>query len=685
VKAAGLACCAALLATGAASAQQPDAGTADPGTTVSTPRLRREVGAPAVFADEAKALPLALGDAATVVQNLPGVARAPAGASGLVVFGASSEETRIVIDDVPVPWLFHRGGLRSALSDAYLGSVELLPAGFGPRHGRATGALVQVSTAAPSGPGLGGSLGVDLVGVGVSAQYQQPQDQGPHAALLAGRFGWLGQLLPLVAPELQQSVAMPTSWDYGGKWLVRAGESQTQLQLFGAGDQVQRPFSTGRGQLQTSWFHRAALRHQQPLLGGGWVDAGLWLGVDRDRTDSDFGGGAGSLADTLAWRGGGRASLRQPLVTGAVLTLGVDLEGARTEARRLGSLAVPAREGDLAFFGQPPGDAVAEDAWTTHQLGVAGYAELELSAGRIFTVRPGVRLEPNVVEGQRLVPSSAAGIDVGFSRFELLAEPRLAVLFRPVPELSVSAAAGLYHQPPAATDLSATFGNTQLGSSTGFHALLEVDAQPARVLHVELAGYFRAVSGLATRNPSSSPSVAQALVGTGEGRSYGAQLVLRPASWRWLSGWVSYALSRSERRSASGAAWRLFDGDQTHQVAAVASVELPLGFRLGARLRAGSGTPRTPVVGAALDARTGAWQPLRGEHNSARLAPFFQLDLKAERAFVWKAARLTLALDVVNVTNTRNQETMAYSFDYRDEQPVLGLPILAMLGARLEL
>ena len=39
---------------------------------------------------------------------------------------------------------------------------------------------------------------------------------------------------------------------------------------------------------------------------------------------------------------------------------------------------------------------------------------------------------------------------------------------------------------------------------------------------------------------------------------------------------------------------------------------------------------------------------------------------------------------VLNVTNTQNPEEVTYSFDYQDQKYLTGLPILAVLGARLE-
>lgn len=674
------------LAAGAAAAQPEAADGGVPAAdeiTVRAPRLRKDVSAAAADVEEARHLPLAGGDALAVVQSLPAAARAPAGTGALLVWGATAAETRVLIDDVPVPWLFHKGGLRSALAPALLDGVELVPAAFGPAFGRGTGGLVRVATQGNFPEGFGAGLSADFVDGSADASWRQAEG-GPHAVALVGRYGWLSRLLPAVAPGVERTVPLPESWDYAGKWQRKAGDDSTSLLLFGAGDAVNRPFPGGGGERLESQFHRASLRHQQPLAGGGRLEAGLWLGADFDREDSDF-VASSAARKSLALRAGSRASLRQALLPELALTLGVDLEGSRVESERQGSLSMPAREGDPNVFGQPPGDRVAFDRWTTHALSAAAFAELELTLGRLFTARPGVRVELMVLEGERLLPPAGGSVDIGFSRLEPLVEPRLSLLFRPLPQLHLSAAAGLYHQGPEPADLSAVFGSTALGSASAFHGVLGATVRPVDAFSVELTGYYKQGWGLAARSAADFPRVAQALVGTGESRSYGGQVVLRPAGWKWLSGWASYALSRSERRASPGSAWRLFDFDQTHQLLLVASVALPWGIRLGPRLRVATGYPTTPIVGAVYDARTDAFQPLRGAHNSERLPAFVQLDARVEKTFAWTAARLSLWLDVINITNTPNVEEVTWSHDYREQGALTGLPVLAVLGARLEL
>src|SRR5262249_7711935 len=158
-------------------------------------------------------------------------------------------------------------------------------------------------------------------------------------------------------------------------------------------------------------------------------------------------------------------------------------------------------------------------------------------------------------------------------------------------------------QQPAPEDLSPVFGNPLLPVAEVAQYLMGGSFNLTKTLTLETTGFYTRSQGLAVRSPFPSPLLAQALVSTGEGRAYGGQLLIRQTLWPNLFGWVSYTLSRAERRTDGAAAWRLFDFDQTHLLTAVASYQLPLGFEVGARVRVASGYPRTGVIGASYDAQ----------------------------------------------------------------------------------
>jgi len=80
------------------------------------------------------------------------------------------------------------------------------------------------------------------------------------------------------------------------------------------------------------------------------------------------------------------------------------------------------------------------------------------------------------------------------------------------------------------------------------------------------------------------------------------------------------------------------------------------------------------------DAGAGTWVPFFGPVNSERLPDFLQLDVRVDRIWTFRTWRLSLYLDVQNVTNRGNAEGWTYDYDYSRRQPLTGLPILPILG-----
>ena len=171
----------------------------------------------------------------------------------------------------------------------------------------------------------------------------------------------------------------------------------------------------------------------------------------------------------------------------------------------------------------------------------------------------------------------------------------------------------------------------------------------------------------------------------GVGRSYGVQLLLRQQPWHGFFGWVAYTISRSERRDVPDGGWRLFDYDQPHALTIVASKEVEH-WTFGARFRYASGLPRTPVAGSFYDAKDDEFDPVFGAQNTLRLPPFWQLDARVDRSFaLGEGARLLVYVEGLNVTNRSNAEEYVYATDYSRRSTITGLPIVAVVGARVEL
>ncbi|HEY2030566.1 MAG TPA: TonB-dependent receptor [Myxococcales bacterium] len=643
---------------------------------------RKDAGEIGMRASEARDLAGSHGDAVVAAQMLPGIAREPAGSGQLVVWGALPAETRLAIDGIDVPALYHGGGLRSVVPTELVRRIDLLPAAFGASWGRALGGVLDVEMAAPETASARAAADPLDAHAAASATFAAGR------AFAGVRYSLLDRILgPHLSETAREVFPLPRYLDgqLVASFDLRAHETLEVL-LFGSSDTESRSVGQGafaRGDDNLDRWGRLGLRYRRQLDDGADTTIVAWAG-DQVTSLGSFADLGFSGQTSWAQSAGLRAAYRMPLGDVSDVSFGVDGIFTRTHLRRNGSLTTPAREGDVRAFGEPPGVDVAFDDWTVGQGDVALFLESNLSFGD-FTISPGFRAVAIASDVSALVPLVPTTAPLGSSQLEILPEPRLQVAYRASDRLRVFAAAGLHHQAPAPEDLSATFGAPTLTSSSAVHIAAGAAYRIANHWTSEATGYLRLLDDLPTRSPRPTPLLAQAFVEQGTGKAYGVQAVLR---WQGASGWSGFfsaLVSRSERQDVPGGPTRLFDFDQPLALTAAGSWRLGRNI-LGARVRYASGFPRTPVQGSFFDVQQGREEPLFGAQNSERLPAFFALDLSAARTFSLGAGRtLRVYVELENATAHANAEDYVYSSDWSTRGIVEGLPPLALLGAEIVL
>ena len=635
------------------------------------------VGETKVDAKLARTLPGG-GDAAKIVQSLPSVARPSAGSTEIVVWGAAPHDTRVFVDGVPVPALYHVGGYRSAVGNDLIGDIHLTPAAFGVDRGRAIGGVIDIGLSDPRDVPAW-RVQADLLDGSVEGRVRH----GDLAIAGAIRQSWLDRAVALVEDPHQLAPNAPLPrWTDGQLALrLQLGPSTVVTAwAIGSLDLLDRTLISTDPATQTTEtsdqrFARAqvTIRHDRP---DGHDTATLWLGRDRTRDDLQFGLVPANTSDD-AWLAGARAAQQQRLAPGTLLTLGLDVDGELDQLHRFGSLTIPAREGDLHIFGQPPGGDIAADAWRATTIDAAGHGALDVHAGPL-AITAGARVDAWLLTASRLTPRVGATPEIGSQQIVYTIDPRGSVQWKLSDELALRADAGRYHQARDASDTSAVFGTPALGVEQAWHVTAGGQWRRAPFA-LELAGYARWLDDLVARDLEVTPPLAHALTQAGIGDVFGLQVTARVIAWNGLSGWLSYNLSRSRRKDADTQPWRYFDHDQTHGLIAVAGWQHgPWTF--GTRVRFATGEPRTDVMGAFFDSATGRFEPIRGPHNGARLPAFFAADVRGERRIPHGA----VYLEIQNLTDRANAEEIIYSADYTQRGYLTGLPLLAILGVRLE-
>ncbi|MEO6420219.1 MAG: TonB-dependent receptor, partial [Polyangiaceae bacterium] len=551
---------------------------------------------------------------------------------------------------------YHGAGLRSTINSDLVTSVELVPGAYGADYGRGLGGLVRVETRPLPKEGVHGYVGADTLDASAMVAAKLTDRLRVGAAT---RYSYLDSVLSAVsAPDVGDYFPIPRYRDYQVKATLDLGRNESIDAVFlGSNEDLRRAIPSPdpariRAETSESSFQRAYLRYVRVASNGDTINVTPFAGYDHSNVTTAFGEVPTQL-DIGSWKYGLRASHRSKVARAIDLTLGVDALGASSDIRRAGTLTLPPREGDVTVFGQAPGSDYNVDRWSTNIVDLGPYVLADIRVGK-FTFTPGLRFDAYLIEGSRMTPRVGLTPAIGFSRLSGVVDPRLTVRYQASPRLLFTASAGTYHQGPEPEDLSAVFGTPDLALSHATHVSLGQALKITSGLTAEMIGFYKYLGDLPVRTRLPEPKLARALTQDGEGRSYGVQLLVRQEVWRGLFGWISYTISRSERRYVLEERYRLFDFDQPHVLAAVLSQEIGR-WVFGARFRYTSGSPRTPVVGSFYDARGDQSQPVFGEQNTARITDFYQLDLRAERTFpLGKRVTLALFLDVLNVTFHKN-------------------------------
>jgi len=655
---------------------------------VTAPRLKKQVVSTEVQATQAAKVPGTQGDVLKVVENLPGVARAAAGSSALVVWGAAPNDTRVYVDGVHVPLLYHGGGFRSILPSAFVRSVELVPGGYGPGYGRGLGGLVSVVMKPLDEEGIHGSVGADVIDA--STDVRAKLADNIHVAV-GFRKSYLDVSLQSVTTENVGSI-IPIPRYYDGQARVQYDlGSHESIEIGGllSSDRIANtllnpdPALTEQQTTGTD-FQRMWMHYERHMDDGAVVKVVPWFGANYTSLANAYGPTVTDVTNHSTIMGL-RADWHGPVMDHVRGAVGLDAELLVSNLHRDGSIGAPPREGDIYVFGEAPPSQVNFDNWKTVIGSLAPYVEGDVALlDDSLHIVPGLRFDPFIISASKIVPTEGQLPDVGTTHGVAEVEPRVSVRYAFTPEISAKAAFGVYHQAPQPEDLSAVFGTPTLGLAKAQHYLTGASFQLTPSLSIEATAFLAEQQELVARSQDPSPLLAHALDQIGLGHAYGTQFLLRQQQIGRFFGWISYTISRSQRRDAPTLDWRLFDYDQTHVFTALGSYDLGSGVEAGLRFRFSSGYPRTPVTGAYFDAQTNTWEPLFGPHNSIRIPPFASLDARISKKFKFgRMTTLEIYLDVQNVTNHSNPEEIVYNTNYTQRGYITGLPILPVAGARL--
>lgn len=617
-------------------------------------------------------VPGAGGDPVKAVQNLPGVNRTSAFSSQIIIEGSSPNDTRYNIDNQNVPIIFHFGGLTSVVQPEAVERVDYLTAGFGPEYGQSIAGLVNLTIKDPQTDRNHGFVFADLMNAGGMVE-------GPindHSSYLVGvRQSYIGAVLGAVVGNNNKNfslTAVPDFKDTVFEYKNKISPVDT-FKIVGVGSQDtfgfllkqpldQDPSVRGDFNLRTDFFRIIPeWTHQySPSVTGRFS-----LGVGKDSNDVNI-GTLYSRADQTAVSA--RAEVEDQINEIWKSYWGLDTQNYQSAFSY--QLPIVYNQGGVS---NPVGSANVRTVSNSYVANATGFYwrnEIHPQDSR-WTYIPGARVSFGYFNGEK----------------EVFAEPRVAARCNLERGLTLRAAAGQYHEAPPLQDLDATYGNPNLTSQRAIHGSVgfEKDFREGSATGWTISNdfFYKYLYNLvASSTAFVSPSRPEYYNNSGYGHIYGMEFLGKFRSERW-EGWIAYTLSRSTQGNAETPE-TLSQYDQTHIFTAVGDVEFGTNWKFSTRVRYTTGSLYTPIVGGIFDVDNDVYIPIRGAIYSQRMEPFFQLDVRFDKKWIYDKWILTGYLDIENVTNSKNPQQVNYSYNYQQSTTVTGLPVFPLLGVKAE-
>jgi hypothetical protein len=561
--------------------------------------------------EELRQVPGSFGDPFRVVESLPGVSQVIWPAAVYAIRGANPGNTGFFVDGVRVPALFHFALGPSVIHPFFLDQIDFYPGGYPAQYGRYVSGIVSARTVTPATDRTHVSADVRLFDAG--GIVATPIDDGKGAVAVAGRLSYTGLLFSLLSTDV-----VFTYWDYQLRLEHKLGNGRFTLFAFGSGDILRSsegslfsmPGMIGPDDQSTRAelsFHRLDLRWNGSLLGGKLQASAL---VGRDSSVTMINQVVTFPVSVTMLTAAPRFSYTRALAWWADLETGADLEAQRFRPRS-----------DLP-------DADKQDLFRNRDaISAGGFVGMTLRSHARLSIAPAMRYEWFSEEGER--------------KFE--PSPRLTVRVRPAGDVWIKASVGRYAQLaslPVAVPGFEAFGLKSYGTQTSLQGSLGVEGPLSATMTFEMTGFYQRLR-LTDLESIFQYDIERNVVELRDGESYGAEVLLRRALTKRLYGWVAYTLSRSDRLVGFYRKKAPSDWDQRHIFNLVIGYRLRGGWATSGRIHYNSGRP----------------YPVNDERayrvDYRRLPPFFQLDVRVDKQFVFDRFLLSAYVELVNTTLSR--------------------------------
>lgn len=273
--------------------------------------------------------------------------------------------------------------------------------------------------------------------------------------------------------------------------------------------------------------------------------------------------------------------------------------------------------------------------------------------------------------------------------------PRFSLSYKVSENFTINANSGIYYQLPAYTSLGFKLNDVLVNKNTlkyikNIHLVGGVEYNGNDNLRFTLEGYYKRYNNypFSLRNQISLANLGgdfgvvgnEPLDSRGFGRTYGIEFLAQKRTTNNFYGIVAYTYGYSKFSNSVGnllpSSW-----DSRHILTMTTGKYFKKNWNIGARFRLQSGLPETPYD-LNRSALVNIWNIANGpvqdftQLNTLRGNKAHQLDIRAEKKWIFKKWQLTTYVDVVNVYGSKNASNLPVVNLQRDanDNGIIGNP-----------
>ncbi len=599
------------------------------------------------------------GDPAQGIKLLPGV-QTSARSSEVIIRGSGPRDSMYFIDDLEVPFVFHRIGNLSLLPPLLMDQVDFDAGGFGPEYGNATGGIITIRTTKdiPERPKTEITANIPFYS-GVFHTRPLSEDSSLSLGI---RRSYAEFFVNQILKNQKGSITLiPYFGDLTGMYLLKKEGRTRKLTLLASQDGI-------RASIPSDSFAdeegRANLDLETGFINLGWEEAGRLDSLWKYRTTPQvfYYKTKFNIADNLFRLT--VTSLRAPthftkkISPNGEWTLGIDpnVGWARVE---LDSFEF--RNGDPTF---DPEDAPKRTLTQT-----VPFQNLGFWTGVDYALTPELTLSPGIRAFYATI----------IQKFSF--DPRLRARYALSETQTLKAALGQYSQVPEYASASKDFGNPDLGYTRSIHSVLGLETRWSDAWTTDIQGFYKDI------NQKVVPDLTTRYSNKGQAQSLGGEFFLRRNQIDRLFGWLSYTYSKTKERNTKEDPFRDSPYDQTHILNLTGNYKLTALWDLGGRYNYHTGDTYTPVEGRVYNATLDKYQKRTREsqRNSKRLDDYHSLTCYGTKDFLFDTWKMTLKFGLESYWPKPQVMGMGSNFDYTKEEKQYGLSAIPFLELRGEL